>query len=358
MSPERLQLTLELAERFGMLSSGKLRVESPNSASDAALSAVHDPEYLMAVKFAPGNDSDLTPEQWSELERFGLATDDNPLFPHMHEVAARIAGYSATAALAVWNDEAEHAVNLAGGLHHAMPASAAGFCIYNDAAVAISQLLAAGAKRVLYLDLDAHHGDGVERAFWNDNRVLTISIHQTGASLYPGTGFPTDIGALQAPGYAVNIALPARTADAGWLRALTAVVPQLLAEFQPEFIVSQHGVDGHLLDDMSDLQLSTAGLVQAMALVHDWAHEFAAGRWLALGGGGYRISDVVPPAWVSLLAVVSHQVIPPEILDIEPAVKYADWSGGFDPNSSVDRAIRQTRQAVFPHHGIDLFGEY
>src|SRR5664279_3705279 len=141
--------------------------------------------------------------------------------------------------------EAEHAVNLAGGLHHAMPAAASGFCVYNDGAVAIAELLAAGATRVAYVDLDAHHGDGVQHAFYTDPRVLTISLHETGLTLWPGTGFPGESGAGDARGMSVNVALPGGTGDAGWLRAFTAVVPPLLRAFEPEVLVTQFGCDGH-----------------------------------------------------------------------------------------------------------------
>ena len=169
-----------------------------------------------------------------------------------------------------------------------MRASASGFCVYNDPAIAISWLLAEGARRVAYVDLDVHHGDGVQAAFYNDPRVLTISMHEHPASLFPGTGLPSETGRGDAAGTAVNVALPAGTGDAGWLRALDAVVPPLIRAFRPDVLVSQHGCDSHRLDPLAHLELSLDAQHSAQTVLHELAHEAAGGRWLLTGGGGVR----------------------------------------------------------------------
>ncbi len=224
----------------------------------------------------------------------------------MHRAAAHVVGASLEAFRQVWTGESLHSANITGGLHHAMRERASGFCIYNDVAVGIQYLLDQGAERVAYVDVDAHHGDGVERIFWDDPRVLTISLHETGQMLFPGTGFPNDVGGPGARGSAVNVALPPGTADAGWLRAFHAVVPPLVREFKPEVLVTQHGCDSHMEDPLAHLMLSVDGQRASYLALHDLAHEVAAGRWVALGGGGYALVEVVPRAWTHLLAIVAR----------------------------------------------------
>jgi acetoin utilization protein AcuC len=292
----------------------------------------------------------------------------------MHDVTARVVGGGVAAAEAVWRGEARHAVNITGGLHHAMADAASGFCVYNDVAVAIATLLEAGAERVAYVDVDVHHGDGVEHAFWDDPRVLTISLHESGRTLFPGTGAATDVGGPSARGFAVNVALPAGTGDAGWHRAFEAVVPPLVESFAPQVLVSQHGCDSHALDPLAHLTLSVDGQRAAYLRVHELAHAHADGRWLASGGGGYAVVDVVPRAWTHLLAIATGEPLDPgtPVPEVwrayarartgrtapermgdggEPA--YEPWAPGPGPTDQVDQAIRATRAAVFPAHGLD-----
>jgi acetoin utilization protein AcuC len=231
----------------------------------------------------------------------------------MHEASALVAGATLAAARAVWSGETSHAANIAGGLHHAMRRSASGFCVYNDPAIAIKWMLAQGAERIAYVDVDVHHGDGVQAAFYDDPRVLTISLHEHPATLFPGTGLASEIGSGQGRGYAVNVALPAFTGDAGWLRAFDAVVPPLLRAFKPEVLVSQHGCDSHRLDPLANLELSVDGQRRAQLMVHDLAHEVAGGKWLLTGGGGYQLVQVVPRSWTHLLAVASGDPLDPAL---------------------------------------------
>jgi acetoin utilization protein AcuC len=368
LAPVRLELTMALARQLGVLELPGVDVAAATPADDALLTLVHHPEYVAAVR-----------AERRDLGR-GLGLPDNPVFAGMHDAAALITGASVAAARAVWSGERAHAVNVSGGLHHAMPGAASGFCVYNDAAVAIADLLDAGAKRIAYVDTDAHHGDGVQHAFYDDRRVLTISLHQSGHTLFPGTGFPGETGAPGAEGYAVNVALPPGTGDAGWLRAFHAVVPELLAAFEPQVVVSQHGCDSHLLDPLTSLALSVDGQRAAQRAVHRLAHERAAGRWVALGGGGYALAEVVPRVWTHLLAEAAGAPVAPEtptpaawralveqrtgesapawMTDGAPA-SYQPYGAGLsadrpDGVAEVDRAIAATRRAVFPAHGLPV----
>ncbi|MDZ7578460.1 MAG: acetoin utilization protein AcuC [Candidatus Nanopelagicales bacterium] len=370
-SPIRQQLTMRLVEEFGLLDHSNVSVVSEIPVSgDATLLTVHRPALLEAVK-AASSDPDF------EDASFGLGTPDNPVFPDMHSAAARICGASVVGAEAVLSGRAGHAVNISGGLHHAMPDRVSGFCVYNDAAVAIRWLLDQGLQRIAYLDVDVHHGDGVQVAFWDDPRVLTISIHESPSTQFPGTGWPTEIGGPRALGSAVNIALPAGTGDQGWLRGLHAVAPSLLREFKPQFLVSQHGCDTHFEDPLGNLTVSIDGERLGAVAAHNWAHRFAGGNWLALGGGGYEWVDVVPRAWTHLMAEAIGRPIDPqtpvpdgfrsycdELLGREPPALMTDgfepwpklWDLGYDPDDPVDAAIAATRRAVFPYHGLPVDG--
>jgi acetoin utilization protein AcuC len=208
--------------------------------------------------------------------------------------------------------------SIAGGQHHAMHASASGFCVYNDSAIAITWLLLAEAERIAYVDVDVHHADGVQAAFYDDPRVLTISLHEHSATLWPGTGLPSETGGPEAEGSAVNVALPAGTGDAGWLRAFDAVVPPLLRVFRPQILVSQHGCDTHWLDPLAGLRLSIDTQRVAHAAIHQLAHEVAGGRWLLTRGGGYELLEVVPRTWTDLLAEAAGCPIDPVRASLPP----------------------------------------
>jgi len=363
LAPVRVQLTIALARALGVFDHDSVRVVEPEPIGDDLLLTVHDADYLVAVQTGR---PDLG---------FGLGTADVPVFPNMHVASRRVAGATVAAAKAVLDGDALHGVNVAGGLHHAMPGSASGFCVYNDPAIAIRWLLDRGVERVAYVDTDVHHGDGVQEIFYDDPRVLTISLHQSGRTLFPGTGFPEETGGPNAQGYAVNVALPPGTSDAGWLRALHAIVPPLVREFRPTVLVSQHGCDSHRLDPLAQLALSVDGQRAAAVAIHALAHEVCEGRWVATGGGGYALAEVVPRTWTHLLAEAAGHPIEPTtpipqewqdlvvartgalppltMTDDEPAT-FSEFAAGHDPANPVDRAITATMRAVFPAHGIDL----
>jgi len=372
MSPLRVDLTVRLARELGVLAPeegvgpGLPTVPAP-MADDDLVATVHDREYIDAVKRA-GKDPYVV------IEERGLGTPDNPTFEGMHEASAHIVGATVEAARRVWTGDVLHAANISGGLHHAMPEKASGFCVYNDVAVGIRWLLDQGAEKIAYVDVDVHHGDGVEAIFYDDPRVLTISLHETGQMLFPGTGFPSDTGGPGAEGSAVNVALPPGTSDAGWLRAFHAVVPPLLREFAPDVLVTQHGCDSHIEDPLAHMMLTVDGQRAAYLALHDLAYEVCDGRWLVTGGGGYAVVDVVPRAWTHLLAIVAGAPLDPRTETPEgwrahvqqllgrtgpfrmtdgrsPA--YRDWAEGYDPSVWLDRAINATREAVFPLNGLD-----
>ena len=365
LAPVRVELTIALARELGVLDRPEVTVLAPVSAQVTELELVHDADYIAAVRQAG---LDGLPNA-----RYGLGTPDDPVFEGMHEASALVAGATLTAARAVWRGEAGHAASIAGGLHHAMRRSASGFCVYNDPAIAIRWMLAEGAERIAYVDLDVHHGDGVQAAFYDDPRVLTISLHEHPATLFPGTGLASEIGSGDGRGYAVNVALPAGTGDAGWLRAFDAVVPPLLRAFAPEVLVSQHGCDSHRLDPLANLELSIDAQRRAQLMVHDLAHETAGGRWLLTGGGGYELVQVVPRSWTHLLAVAAGEPLDPwlpvpdawralavartgesaptQMTDGEPA-KFIPIASGMDPADRVDTAIMNTCRAVFAWHGL------
>ncbi len=371
MAPERMELTARLAGSLGLLDLAHVTVAAPRVATDEELGTVHSADYVAAVRRVSAD-----PDS-PDLER-GLGTEDDPAFAGMHEASARLAGGSLLAAAAVLDGSAVRAVNFGGGMHHASKERASGFCIYNDAALAVQRLLDGGVQRVAYIDIDAHHGDGTQSIFWDDARVLTISLHETGLTLFPGTGFANEIGGPNAQGTAVNVALPAGTGDAGWLRAFHAVVPQLIGAFEPEVIVSQHGCDSHRLDPLTHLNISVDGQREAATAIGSLAARYCENRWISTGGGGYNVITVVPRSWSHLIAIAAGRPVPlrtpvPEDwrnyvhekygakYGVEPPALMGDgvdlwwrsWEVGFDPNDDVDRTVMATRKEVFPLYGLD-----
>jgi acetoin utilization protein AcuC len=365
MAPIRVDLTMRLAGDLGVLD--RLSTVPAPVADDDLIATVHERVLIDAVKRAGADPLAFEPA-------YGLGSDDNPVFADMHRASAHVVGATTEACRQVWSGDSLHSVSICGGLHHAMPGRASGFCIYNDVAVGIRSLLDQGAERIAYVDVDVHHGDGVEHIFYDDPRVLTISLHETGQALFPGTGFPKDSGGPGAEGTAVNVALPPGTSDAGWLRAFHAVVPPLVREFAPDVLVTQQGCDSHRDDPLADLMLSVDGQRAAYLALHDLAHEVAGGRWVATGGGGYALVDVVPRAWSHLLAVAGGRPMAPQTetpqswrTHVREALgrtaptlmtdgrdpAYRDWSEGYDPATWLDRSILATREEIFPWHGLD-----
>ena len=250
-------------------------------------------------------------------------------FEGMHAASAAVAGGSIDAVDRILAGGVEHAFNPGGGLHHAMAGRASGFCIYNDVALAVARARDAG-HRVLYVDLDVHHGDGTQALFWNDPQVLTFSIHESGVTLFPGTGFDDERGGPDALGTAVNVPLQPYSGNESWLAAIEQVVPALAEAFDPTFLVSQHGCDTHVVDPLAHLRLTTRAYRSATLLLDAIAHRHCGGRWLATGGGGYAAYRVVPRSWTLVWLAQAHRE-PPERLPQEwrerwtaEAERYAD----------------------------------
>jgi acetoin utilization deacetylase AcuC-like enzyme len=322
LQPARIRAALDLLRASG-LGPGREQRCAPPPASLEELQLVHSRRYIEAVQgLDPFADDPLLAD---EATRWGLGPGDSPAFVGMHTAAAMVTGGTLHALRDALDGRIQHAFNPAGGLHHALRERASGFCIYNDAAVAIATALQEREARVLYLGFDAHHGDGVQAAFYDEPRVLTFSIHETGRHLFPGTGFLHELGAGLGRGYSLNLPVEPFTEDDSWLSALHLLLPAIAEWFAPDVIVSQHGCDSHAWDPLTDLRLSTRTFVEQAALVHRLAHQHAAGRWVALGGGGYDWARVVPRNWAAVWAEMSAQTLPEDLPDdwktrwLEPA---------------------------------------
>lgn len=339
---------------------------SPEPAADEELGWVHDEAYIETVKafsqdpLAPG--------------RAGIGPGDTPAFPGMHEASAAVAGGSLRAMEAILRGAVEHAFHPGGGLHHAMRSRAGGFCVYDDPALAIARARRDGL-RVLYIDLDVHHGDGVQMIHWADPEVMTVSIHETGLALFPGTGFPDELGGPGAEGTAVNVPLDPGTGEIGWMEALEIALPTLADAFRPDIVVSQHGADSHAFDPLAHLLVTTTAMGRAARLVDSLAHRQAGGRWLATGGGGYDVYRVVPRMWAQVWLAQSHAAPPGELspewrerwdddaerygqsptpttlddpdnagLPYRPAQEHADRRAAGIARDSVERAMRALRE--------------
>jgi acetoin utilization protein AcuC len=288
---------------------------APQPASDDQLEWLHSAGYVAAVKRF-SQDPRSTPVA-------GIGPGDDPPFAGMHEAAAAVAGGSIEAMEAILRGDTEHAYQPGGGLHHAMRERASGFCIYNDPALAIARARQVGL-RVLYIDLDVHHGDGVQALHYADPAVLTVSFHETGMALFPGTGFVDELGEGRASGTSVNIPLEPKCGPEPWLAAVRTLVPELAAAFGPDIVVSQHGADGHVWDPLAHLCLTTTAMGEAARLVDRIAHRYAGGRWLATGGGGYAIYRVVPRVWAMTWLAGAHREVPGSL----PPQWLEEWSGG------------------------------
>lgn len=367
MAPVRVQLAMRLAAELGLFAADNVEVLTPVvPATREEIERVHTAEYVTAVVAASSQPSLVDPAH-------GLGSADVPVFAHMHAESARVAGATLAGAKAIHAGGIDHVVSLAGGLHHAMPGAAEGFCVYNDLGVAIQWLLDQGYERIAYVDVDVHHGDGVQAMFWDDPRVVTISLHESPKTLFPGSGYPHECGGPNAPGTAVNVAIPAGTGDQGWLRAFAAVVPDVLAAFEPQILVTQQGTDAHLQDPLAHLTMSIDGQRMSYELLHRWAHRYAGGRWLAVGGGGYAWVEVVPRAWAHLIAEITGHPVDPSTMVPQEYCTYVQeslgrsspgrmtdghtpWArpfdNGFDPDDPLDQAVIATRRAVFPHWGL------
>lgn len=293
LRPERVLLTYDNIRDLGLVDLDHVREVEARVATDDEVRAAHDPDFVAMVKAIDAGDAAAR----SGLE-FGLGTPDDPIFPDMHRASTAVCGASLTAIEQVVAGTVERSFNPAGGLHHARRREASGFCIYNDPAVAIAKVLEDHPDwRVLYLDVDVHHGDGVQWIFYDDPRVLTVSLHQSGRYLYPGTGFEDETGTGGARGTAANIPLLPLTGNDDYLWALESTLDALAKAFRPHLLFTQLGADTHWNDPLANLGLTMEAYPRMARLIRKVADEHAGGRWVATGGGGYQFDSVVPKIW-------------------------------------------------------------
>ncbi|CAN5250555.1 acetoin utilization protein AcuC [soil metagenome] len=333
-NPKRLELTVSLIEAMGLLDADRHPLAAPRLATEEELLRVHSPEYVAAVRRLSAR-----PDA-REAVRWGLGPGDTPAFAGMHEATSRVVGGSLRAAELVMSGKVTRAFNISGGLHHARRDRASGFCIYNDLAAAIAWIREAHDARVLYIDYDAHHGDGVQGIFYSDPDVLTLSVHQSGRSLFPGTGFVHELGEGAGRGFSWNLPLEPLTDDAGWIPLLAELLPRVAEAFRPDVIVLQNGCDGHALDPLTHLRATTRLYEETTRIVGEIAGAFCGGRIVAAGGGGYAIWQAVPRAWTLVWAGLSGQTTPERI----PAA----WLERWEAESPVQ----------LPHDLRDLVGDF
>jgi len=345
LQPIRVKLAVDLIRSTGLIEHAHLL--PPRAATIEELELVHTPEYVELVRALsdPHRRHTVPPRA---IESAGYASADNPISDELHEGTSLVVGASLVAAEAIQGGAALHAFSPSGGLHHAHRGHASGFCTYNDAAIACQWFKERG-HRVAYVDVDVHHGDGVEHIFQSDPDVLTISLHESGHWLFPGTGFPQDAGIGEGRGSVANVPFMPYTWDEPWLQAFETVVPALLRRFKPTVLVTQDGCDSHHLDPLAHLANTTRIWPRVGRVFHELAHELCEGRWLALGGGGYAIYEVVPRAWTLLFAeMVEHPELAAEVDDPTTVVPAPE------AQERVWRALRNDLDRLAEIHGLEL----
>lgn len=327
LKPERLVGVHDTLDRLGAFARPDSVLLAPRRATRDEIERIHEPDYVEAVMQASA-DPTLDYGQYG-LDEYG----DTPPFAGMHEASLLTTGGTLTVMEEVLAGRIRVGVNYAGGLHHAMRGRASGFCVYNDPAI-VCGLLADRGMRVAYVDIDAHHGDGVQAAFYETDQVLTISLHETGRSLFPGTGFAHERGRGAGAGYKINVALPPFTDDPAYIRAFDEVVPALVERFRPDVLVTQQGIDPHFLDPLTHLQISTRTREHCVRWFDSSPYP-----WIAMGGGGYAL-DAVRRTWSLEYLVMLGADIPEELHDAEPPV----WSG--DERAAIDAATDDAVRAA------------
>lgn len=366
LRPEKKRLAYDLIKAYGITDDPRVVVKEPRPLNEDHLLLVHTRDFVDYVKTV----SEVG-EAYFYTFRHGIGWGDNPPFEGMYEATSVIVSGAVFTCDLVMEGEAEHAFNLAGGMHHARGDQASGFCIFNDPAVTIAHLKKKyGLHRIMYVDLDAHHGDGVQWIFYSDPEVLTLSLHETGRYLFPGTGFIEEIGQGKGKGYSVNVPLPILTYDEAYLHAFQEIVPSIARAFQPEALVSQSGTDMHFTDPLTDMRLTSRPYEEVPRILHELAHELTGGKWICLGGGGYD-PTVVPRLWTLIFSQMAEVDVPDEIPE--------EWTNlcqkltGINPSRTVrDKGIRpvddeakrerifeqvkavveEVKERIFPIHGI------
>ena len=350
LKPVRLRNTYELLDAYGAFEAPNAVLVEPRPASEEEVLRFHAPAYLEAVQALSRGDPSV------DQAAFGFGPGDNPMHDGMYEAAMWSSGASMKGVELLVSGEVDAALSISGGLHHAMPASASGFCVFNDPVLAIKDLLLQGL-RVAYIDIDCHHGDGVQHAFYDTDEVLTISIHESGAYIFPGTGFTEETGVGKGKEYSINVPLYPHTTDDIYMWAFREVVPPLLEAYPADVLVTQLGIDSHFRDPITHLALTVQGFGQAVAELSTLAP-----KWLALGGGGYDI-QAVARAWTLAYGTMSEQDLPDEV----PA-SYSDRHGVSnlrdveqppvteavrkEARAFAENSVQAVQRLVFPTHGL------
>ena len=352
MRPVRLRYTYELLQEYSAFDHPDAVLHDPRMATDQELLWLHTTEYVAAVKALGSDATDNI-----DGARFGFSTQgDNPVYPNMFEAAALSTGASLVAAEMVSNKTVDAAFNISGGLHHAGANQASGFCVFNDPALAVHYFLSQG-HRVAYVDIDAHHGDGVQEAFYNDERVLTISIHESGQWLFPGTGSVAEMGEGSGRGFSVNLPLYPYTIDDDYVDAFAQVVPPLVAAFAPDILVTQLGIDSYHNDPLTHLQVTTEGYIETVRQLAGLGLP-----WLALGGGGYDLSAVAR-AWTLVYGVMLGTEWPDQLpIAFSKEHRVARLRDQLSPEVPseiridarryMEDVVGAIRQQIFPLHGL------
>jgi acetoin utilization protein AcuC len=358
LKPDRLKLTHLLSEELELLD--KVKLVEPTHASRDELELFHSPEFIDAVEDSGTNNI--------PHPRFGLGTSDNPIFPQIHDTGARYVGATLDGMRAIM-DGASNAFCISGGLHHAHQSQASGFCIYNDVVIAIKILQKKRDAKVLYFDFDAHHGDGVQNAFYQSKDVMTISVHQTGKTLFPGTGFVYETGGSEGVGYSVNIPVIPGAGTPELIRVFKEVVVPLFESFKPDLLVTQLGVDGHFLDPLAHLTYTSHGFETVLHKLKDMSSKMCEIGWLAVGGGGYHPVNVAR-LWTLFLAVMLDEKVPKKVperfREISSYMGYKDipemmrdeeeivqlYFSREEVSLNLDRALRRVKELIFPYHGL------
>jgi len=346
----RLKLAYDLIKGYGLLDLPSAQFIPTIKTEEKDLAVFHGEEYLNILKQA--NEGHFVGDAYL----YGLGPGDNPIFPGLLDWSLLVTGATLQAIDFVLNGKGEVAFNIAGGLHHAMRSRASGFCYINDPVIGIMKLLSRG-KRVAYIDIDAHHGDGVQKAFYESNRVLTISLHESGGTLFPGTGFECEIGEKEGEGYSVNLPFPPYTDDEVYVWTFEEVVPELIHAFRPDIVVTQLGVDTFYDDPLANLDLSILGYKRVLKGIKDLAP-----RWVALGGGGYNISNVARAwtlAWAIMNGIELREELPEAFLEkaVKMGIEEKELRGRLrtplqsqsrENKAEMERVVRYIKETVLP----------
>ncbi|MFX1561702.1 MAG: acetoin utilization protein AcuC [Promethearchaeota archaeon] len=355
----RILLHYELCRGLGLLDGTKVIEPSFEPATEEQLHLVHTQEYTNMIR------------ELSEQKGYTVIDGgDTSAFPGAYDITRLLVGGTLACVDSVMNNKVHHAWNPGGGLHHAHPDRASGFCIFNDVAIACRYLQTHyKLKRILYFDIDVHHSDGVQDIFYDDPGVLTLSIHETGRTLFPSTGFTEELGRGEGRGYSVNLPLPPYTCDEHYLKAFEEIVPPIIKAYRPEIIVTQNGVDTHFQDQLGHLKLTTHAHSEVAKRIHELAHKYANGRLVAVGGGGYsylsvprcwtlifgqyagiEVNDEIPQDWKKLFNKVTGLESPSKVRDQQkPKLSDVDYQ-------RVERitmeSVERVKQLIFPLLGI------